>query len=144
MNHCPACKKPLCEHLGDRFRFYDEVFQKANALLAKLGDPADEENRYISSEMRDLDLALWALAGHAPELKRECLDWAALADFEAKWSRLSHDYPPCAYCDVQIGSEGDPESEIPIRVTRGEGTATQELAFHRACAARIIPGFPPV
>jgi hypothetical protein len=144
VNQCGICKKALCEHLTDRFRFYDEVFQKANALLAKLGDPADEENRYIASEMRDLDLALWALAGHAPEFKRECLNWEALVDFAQKWSSTSADYPVCAYCDVQIGCEEDPESEVPIRVTRGSDLATQELAFHRACAARVIPGFPPV
>ena len=68
-----------------------------------------------------------------------------------KWRDDSPDYPPCAECGKQIGSEDedtvcageDTPPEVAIRVWRDHpdprdaaAGEKQELAFHRACAMK--------
>jgi len=72
-----------------------------------------------------------------------------VADYEAKWTDESRDFPICARCDEQIGSPeedeaaeymgADAERELPIRVWRPhpeEPDVKQELAFHKECAEK--------
>jgi hypothetical protein len=69
-----------------------------------------------------------------------------LQKFEDKWRDDSPDYPTCASCGKQIGSEEaderddeEAEPEIPLRVWRNHPTKPkekQELCFHHGCAAK--------
>jgi hypothetical protein len=69
-----------------------------------------------------------------------------LLKFEDKWRDDSSDYPICASCGTQIGSEESEEQdeetyepEIPLRLWRDHPTIPkekQELCFHHACAAK--------
>lgn len=72
-----------------------------------------------------------------------------LDGLEDKWRDDSPDYPPCAECGRQIGSEEDEdreeleEPEVPFRLwrdhpapARAEAGEKQELAFHQHCASK--------
>lgn len=75
-----------------------------------------------------------------------------LIGLDDKWRDDSPDYPPCAVCGKQIGSEEDDlrpeddlyEPEIAVRVWRDHPSQKgekQEMAFHQACAQeRIFTG----
>ena len=78
------------------------------------------------------------------------------ARYADKWRDESPDYPPCAHCGEQIGSEQDeidkgevePMGEgpdIPIRMWRDHPDPAraargdkQELAFHQECACPLL------
>lgn len=68
--------------------------------------------------------------------------YVELDGLEDKWRLDSPDYPPCALCGEQIGSEeedereGDEEGEVtvPVRLWRSmPEQPTQEMTFHFKC-----------
>jgi hypothetical protein len=79
-------------------------------------------------------------------LERTNGGWSIELDgLEDKWRIDSSDYPPCAICGKQIGSEADDEKaeedetyepEIAARIWRTQPEQpTLEMAFHMKCLA---------